>query len=164
MIWMKFLHVATIAVWGAGLLCLPALYLQRGGIPAGDRLQVLRRLVRHLYVRVISPAAFVAIASGTALIFQRGTFEAWFSIKLAFVGVLAVIHILTGLVIAKLFEESQYYPLWRFVAANTVTLAVIVAILFMVLGKPDLRLTLPEAMAEPGALGRIGRDLLGLPQ
>jgi len=159
MIWLKIVHLAAIAIWSAGLICLPALYARRADVPSRASRHRLQALARFLYVAVLSPAAFVAIGSGTVLIFVRQSFEPWFSLKLALVGVLATIHILTGLVIVRLFETGNVYPFWRFVAVTVATLAVVTAILVVVLAKPALPDLLPPAMAEPGALARLAAGL-----
>ena len=161
MIWLKLLHIAAIAVWSAGLVCLPGLYVRRAGVPGRESKHRLQAMVRFLYVAIVSPAAFLAIGSGTALIFLRQSFEPWFSLKLAFVGIMVTIHILTGLVIVRLFEAGNVYPLWRFVAVTAATLAVVTAILIVVLAKPPLPDLHPLAMAEPGALSRIVERLVG---
>lgn len=158
MLWVKGLHLATIAIWAAGLICLPGLYVQRAHVRNAQSLHRLQAMVRFLYVAVISPAAFVAVGSGIALIFLRETFEAWFSLKLAFVGAMVTIHILTGLVIIRLFEEGNVYPVWRFAAVTAVTVLVVTVILVVVLAKPQLPHLLPDAMFEPGALRRIADD------
>ena len=159
MIWLKLLHLAAIAVWSAGLICLPALYVQRAHVADKDSKHRLQAMVRFLYVAILSPAAFVAVGSGTALIFVRQSFEPWFTLKLVFVGALVTIHILTGLVIVRLFETGNVYPVWRFVAVTAATLLVVGAILFVVLAKPDLPDLMPAEMAEPGALKRLIGDL-----
>lgn len=155
MIWLKVVHLAAIAIWSGGLICLPGLYVQRAHVPDRQSLHRLQAMVRFLYVAVMSPAAFVAIGSGIALIFLRQTFENWFSLKLALVGVMVMIHILTGLVVIRLFDKGQVYPVWRFVAVTVFTVAVVSAILTVVLAKPDVPNLLPRAMSEPGALGRL---------
>lgn len=154
--WLKFIHVATIAIWAAGLISLPGLYVQRAHVSDDDQLYMLQRIVRSAYVRLISPAAFIAVASGIALIFLRETFVAWFSLKLLFVGILVVIHALTGLVIIRLFREGEVYPVWRFFAVTGLTLVVVVIILALVLAKPHIAIGYPAALGQPGAL----RDLL----
>ena len=108
----------------------------------------------------MSPAAFIAIGSGTALIFMRQTFEPWFGMKLLFVGLMAVLHTLTGLVVLRLFDEGEVYPVWRFVAVTIVTLAVVAAVLFLVLARPDIPFLLPAFLAEPGGLRRWLSDLI----
>lgn len=155
MLWIKLIHLATIAVWAAGLVSLPGLYVQRAHVPGKDSLHRLQAMVRFIYVAVISPAAFVAVGSGTALIFLREAFEPWFSLKLVLVGIMVTIHILTGLVIVRLFEEGNIYPVWRFVGVTAITVVVVTAILAVVLAKPAIPDILPDAMSEPGALRRL---------
>lgn len=155
MIWVKVIHIAAISLWSAGLICLPTLYVQRAHVPNEKSLHRLQALVRFLYVGAMSPAAFLGIGTGTALIFLRETWAPWFGVKLVFVGVMTVIHILTGIVIIRLFNEGQVYPVWRFVAVTSVTVVVVSVVLFLVLGKPGLPDLLPSALGEPGALQRI---------
>jgi uncharacterized membrane protein len=164
MIWLKFLHVAAIALWSAGLVSLPGLYLQRACVADGAPLHRLQALVRFVYVTVLSPAAFVAVGSGTALIFLRDTFEPWFSLKLVLVGLLVLVHILTGLVIIRLFEAGNIYPAWRSLTATAASLAVVSAILFVVLAKPALPDLVPDVMREPGGLRGLAVDLNPFPR
>lgn len=158
---LKFIHVAAIAMWCAGLIALPSLYVQRAHVKDGETLYRLQGQVRFAYVALISPSAFVAVASGAGLIFAAGTFVPWFSLKLAFVGVLVLIHIFTGLVIIRLFEEGEVYSVWRFVAVTGLTVAVTLTILILVLAKPELREgLLPQEFFSPGALRGIVLDLI----
>lgn len=156
----KFIHVATIALWAAGLIALPFLYWQRRGLD-GDGLHRLHAFTRFLYVALVSPAAFVAIGSGTVLVFLMGTYEAWFSAKLVAVAVMTGIHIFSGLMILRLFEPGQYYPAWRLALVVPLTLLVVGTILVLVLGKP--RLEWPDALLElftPGRLGEIAAPFI----
>ena len=107
----------------------------------------------------IPPGVVLPFDWVVGLIFLRETFEAWFTAKLAFVGALVTIHILTGLVIIRLFEAGNVYPVWRFAAVTATTVLVVAAILFIVLAKPDLPDLLPDAMSEPGALRRLVEPL-----
>ena len=158
--WMKLIHIAGIAIWMAGLVSLPGLYVQRAQVAEEDQLLRLQRMVRFAYVNLMSPAAFIAIASGTMLIFLREAFEPWLSAKLVLVGGLALIHTLTGLVIIRLFKEGEIYPVWRFIGTTVLTLALILGVLYLVLAKPSLDGTLlPEALSEPGGLQRLVEDL-----
>jgi putative membrane protein len=159
--WFKFLHVAAIAVWMAGLIGLPGLYVQRVHVEGSSELYRLQRVIRFIYLKLVSPAAFLAVASGTALIFLTESFEAWLSVKLAFVGGLALTHALTGLVIIRLFHAGQVYPPWRFVAVTVVTGALVLCVLVVVLAKPaiDFGLVLPAVLFEPGGLRRLFEDI-----
>lgn len=158
--WLKFIHIATIAIWAAGLISLPGLYVQRAHVADRDQLYTLQRIIRSAYVRLISPAAFLAIASGIALVFLRETFVAWFSLKLVFVAALVVIHALTGLVIIRLFREGEVYPVWRFVAVTALTIVIVLVILVLVLAKPHLDVAYPAALGQPGALRELLLDFI----
>lgn len=164
MVWLKFLHVAAISLWSAGLICLPGLYVQRTRVPGGEALHRLHALVRFVYVGAMSPAAFVAVASGTGLIFLQQTWAPWFGAKLFCVGMMVVIHVLTGLVVIRLFDEGETYPAWRFLAVTAVTAATVSAVLFLVLAKPVVPVLYPERMREPGSLGRLLADVIPSPR
>ncbi|WP_417582179.1 CopD family protein [Pelagibacterium sp.] len=159
---LKFLHIATISIWAAGLVCLPFLFAQRKDVEMPEAVDRLHGMVRFFYVVILSPSAFVAVGSGTGLIFLRSTFEPWFALKLMFVGIMVMIHILAGLLILKLFDETTRYSKLRFFVVTGGTLAVVSMILAIVSGKPDIdvsRLT-PDWMA-PGQLSEIAGNLLG---
>lgn len=159
-VWLKFLHISAIAIWAAGLIGLPGLFLQRTGL-AGDSLFRLQNLVRFAYVAIISPAAFLAIASGTALVFLNETFAPWFLLKLALIVLMVAAHTRTGMIIVRLFHDNQSYPMWRTITATIAVTLVITAILIVVLMKPaiddDL---LPRALSQPGALRSIVTNII----
>lgn len=155
MIWVKLVHLAAIAIWSAGIIGLPGLYVRRSGVGTKDDLHRLQSLVRHLYTFIVSPAAFIAVASGTALVFLREAWVPWFSVKLGLVGLMVGIHILTGLVIIRLFEHGRTYSLLRFASATTVSVTVVSLILIVVLAKPDIPDLLPQVISEPGGLNRL---------
>ena len=152
---LKFVHITAIAIWTAGLISLPSLYVQRAHVEDDDALYRMQRMTRFAFVALISPAAFIAVASGIALSFLRDVLSAWFSWKLAFVGLLAMFHVFSGLVVIRLFREGEVYPAWRFVLATASCCAVVVAILFLVLAKQAPDLSLPPIMSEPGGLKRL---------
>lgn len=156
---LKFVHVVSIAIWSGGLVCLPFLYLQRKKL-ADRSLYRLHNFTRFFYVGLVSPAAFVAVASGITLIFVQATFEPWFSVKLAMVAALVLIHVTSGAVILRLFEPGGVYPAWRFVAVTILTSLVVGGILVVVLGKPQW--AAPAWLATlfvPGTLGAMLADL-----
>ncbi len=155
MVWLKLIHVTAISIWSAGLVCLPGLYVRRSRVMDEASLHRLHALVRFLYVNALSPAAFIGIATGTALIFLRETWAPWFTVKLFLVGGLATIHVLTGLVIIRLFDEGRSYPAWRAVTTTATTLATALAIVVVVLAKPEIPSLVPDWMREPGALQRL---------
>lgn len=151
---LKVVHIAAISVWCAGLLCLPSLYIQRRSITRRDDLHRLQKMVRYAYIAVVSPLAFIAVASGIILIFTEKTFAPWFAAKLAFVGLMAFFHVLMGLVVIRLFRDGEEYPIWRFALATLLTGTTITCILWLVLAKPEIP-TVSEDIFRPGALREL---------
>ena len=159
---LKFIHLGTIAVWSAGLLSLPFLFWQRRALAAGPDLDRLHRIVRLVYVELTSPAAFIAIASGTALIFLQATFEEWFSIKMVLVGIMAMLHVVAGLVIHQLFSPKGRFGGFSFVSLAATYAVLITAILWVVLAKPHIDSNQFAAhLFEPGALSRLLHQSFG---
>lgn len=152
MIWIKFIHVAGIALWSAGLIALPFLFRQRRGL-AGQRLHELHSFTRFFYINLVSPAAFVSVASGTALILMQETYSNWFYAKLVGVSAMTGIHIFSGLAILTIFERTGQYHTGRFLLAVPLTIVVVGAILALVLGKPEMDWPAPiDSFFAPGAL------------
>jgi uncharacterized membrane protein len=109
---LKFVHLAAIAVWSGGLLVLPFLFWQRATVAAGPDLDRLHRLTRFVYVGMTSPAAVVAIGSGTALIFLKPPFRVVFpedGPRHRHV----MLHVLAGLVLGHLFLPTPAFGLSR---------------------------------------------------
>lgn len=139
-VWLKLLHVAALAIWSGGILLMPILLGQRQAAGEGPSLHRLHAFTRFAYITVISPSAFVAIASGTALILAREIFVPWFAVKLVFVGILVALHVWIGLLVLSIFDEGGRFARWR-VYAGVGTLSVVMsAIFWIVLAKPDLPL------------------------
>jgi len=151
----KLLHLTAISIWAGGLLTIPFLLWQRQGL-TGPPLHRLHGLVRTLYINILSPAAFVAIASGTALIFLRATFVEWFSVKLVIVGVLAALHVRAGLLVLRVFDADGAIGRRPAVVQTTATLATVSAILLIVLWKPQIdAMALAPDLFQPGQLGEF---------
>ncbi|WP_321927546.1 CopD family protein [Paraburkholderia guartelaensis] len=152
---LKFIHLGAIAIWSGGLIALPFLFGQRRGLTATTDLDRLHRITRLVYVELTSPAAFVAIASGTALIFLQATFVEWFSAKMVLVGIMAMLHVAAGLVMHQLFSPDGHFSRFSETVLSIAYVVVIVAIIWVVLAKPhiDSNLFAPH-LFEPGGLGR----------
>jgi len=156
MIWMtKLLHLGAISVWAGGLLVMPFLFRQRSGL-SDEPLHRLHRLVRTLYVSLLSPAAFVAIASGTALIFLQSTFIEWFSVKLLVVGILSALHVRAGLLVLAVFDPDGSISRGGALSMTAATVAAVTAILVVVLWKPLIDVDdLAPGLFQPGRLAEI---------
>ena len=157
----KFLHIAAISIWAAGLVALPLLYSQRRGLEGGA-LHNLHAFTRQLYVAIVSPAAFIGVGTGIVLIFLRETFTLWFALKLGLVGVLVGLHLGSGLLILRLFRpEGQRYGAVRFLAGTAMTVVVAVAIVGIVLAKPRIELSPgTRDLLRPGELHSFATELI----
>jgi uncharacterized membrane protein len=152
---LKFVHLAAIALWSGGLIVLPFLFWQRRTLEAGADLERLHRVTRLIYVELTSPAAFIAIGSGTALIFLQATFQEWFSLKMVLVGIMAMLHVAAGLVLVNLFLPEGRFSLLSYLALTSAYIAVITAIIWIVLAKPHIDANqFAVHLFEPGGLGR----------
>ncbi len=160
-VWLKLLHVATLSVWAGGLLLMPLLLGQRQAVGDGAPLHRLHAFTRFAYITVISPAAFLAIASGTALIFQREVVSPWFAAKLVLVGILVALHVWIGLVVLSVFEPEGRFARWRVGASVTALALVMTGIVWVVLAKPELPLgAIPEVFFQPGGLRALAAEFI----
>lgn len=158
----KAFHIAALVVWCAALLALPVLLglhqqAQKHRSAAQQELQYyqFRRLSHHTYTKLATPAAVLAIAAGTALIFAAQVFEVWLLAKLAAVAGMSLAHAWLGHLIVQSGERpmgwKMPWPGWAWVIA----LPCMALVLWLVLAKPDLSRALhllPDWMREPLAL------------
>ena len=152
---LKFIHLAAIAVWSGGLIVLPFLFWQRRTLQPGAELNRLHRIARLVYVDLTSPAAYIAIASGTGLIFLQATFAEWFSTKMVLVGLMAMLHVVAGLILVKLFLPNGRLGRTSCVALSIAYTVLITAVVWIVLAKPDIDANqFASQLFEPGGLQR----------
>lgn len=164
MLWLKIAHIASLIVWCGGLLILPGLFARRPAIESNAALYHLQRFARFAFVQAISPAAFLTVATGIALIFAREVFTPWMALKLVAVGILVVLHLRAGYVIQRVFEPDRHYPHWRRILSVTAVAGTVVAILALVLGKPSIDLgRLPLWLRQPGALQDLLDTIIPIP-
>lgn len=153
---LKFIHLAAISIWSAGLIVLPFLFWQRRTLQAGMDLDRLHRMTRFVYVGMTSPSAFIAIGSGTVLIFLQATFQEWFTIKMVLVGAMVMLHVAAGLVLARIFLPDGRFGRLPYVTLSSAYLILIIAIVWVALAKPHIDSNqFATALFEPGALGHI---------
>lgn len=162
--WLKAAHIAALCVWCAGLVFLPMLFLGRAERP---ELPVLKRLWRFTwfgYRAVISPAAVLAIATGTGLIFANNVFVPWLFLKLLAVGGMVLLHMSYGHVLEKLADRDRCFPRLGSFGLVVAAHLLIVAVLLLVLGKPGVDAEIfPEWMRRPGTGQELfGKELLQL--
>lgn len=148
----KFLHIAALCVWCAGLIGLPLVLARHQANDDQSEYARLRVMTHRAYTGIVTPAAVIAIVMGTALVFLRGLFVPWMFAKLVGVGVLVLLHAWIGHVTLIAGERQGNYDPPRGWPAMTVTIATsaTVAILLLVLSKPVLSDRLaPEWLMRP---------------
>jgi protoporphyrinogen IX oxidase len=149
MLWILVLHIVAVLSWCAAQLYLPVLIASlssgnekqassitsTGTLPAMPS-DIPRLLPRFVFTRISTPAALIAIVSGTAIFVLNRTMEAWFFAKLGLVAVLVMTHALTG----WLLLHAEIRPGRRTVLTCrvlSVVLAVLMSmIIWLVLAKP----------------------------
>lgn len=155
MLWLKFIHIAALAIWIAGLLYLPAMLIGHGRVTDRQEFVRIRLASRFAYLGLVSPAASIAVGAGGALLFVADALHPWMFLKLVAVGVLVVAHMQYGHVLANLAEEAATAPHRRLKIVEALVLASTLVILVLVLAKPAVPLDpLPARLLEPGLLSR----------
>jgi len=147
---LKALHIGMLGLWTAGLFALPRMLARHDPALGQTDYERIRRATHYGYTFVITPAAVLAIASGTLLVFLREAFVLWMLAKLVAVAALVAFHAWVGHTIVAVAETEGTHtppePLWP-----TVILTVpILAILTLVLAKPELgEIPMPGWLLEP---------------
>lgn len=135
--WLKLLHISAVIVWSGALLYLPAAvaataWAAPGAVPEQTR----PRLLRLLYTGLATPAALLAITSGTLLFVLHELLAVWLMAKLGLVGLMVLGHGACGLLVLRA-ERGQFrfvrVAAWCILGA---TLLWLVAIAWLVLRKP----------------------------
>ncbi|KRE17736.1 hypothetical protein ASE63_00580 [Bosea sp. Root381] len=142
---LKFIHIAGLATWCAGLLILPLLLARADNPVRAGEASRMRIFAHYAYNFGVSPAAVVTTVAGGALLFARWVFEPWMFAKLGLIGMMVVLHTYIGHCVARLGEEGYVRPLVPPAVLVAAGLSTMAAILFVVLAKPALG---PEIMPD----------------
>lgn len=146
----KALHLMALIVWCGGLVMLPLMLARHDPAISAFDYALIRRSTHLTYTIVVTPAAVIAVVAGTWLIFLRGTFVPWFFAKLVFVSLLLVLHAWIGHTIVSIAEEPGTHRAPNPYLPASGVMACALAILVLVLGKPDFGwLSFPEWLSAP---------------
>lgn len=143
MLWVLVLHIIALLFWAAALLYMPPLVAavdtRRAEISESPAHHA--SLARFIHTHVATPAALVAIMSGTAVFLLDRTAEVWLVAKLTLVTGMVICHAFAGLLILRAEREAaRRTRLWAWLLA--VTLCVLmVGVVWLVLAKPTLEET-----------------------
>jgi len=104
----KLVHIAAIVVWAAGLLYLPGLFAAHPARAGSEEpFRRLRHQTRLVYVGLMSPAAVIAVVSGTILVFLAASLGGWMVLKLFAVTGMVLLHVYMGRLMGLLYERPD---------------------------------------------------------
>lgn len=137
--WIKLLHIGAVIVW-CGALPYLALATATGLRTGAGSLAPARTslLLRWVYVGVATPAALLAIASGTVIFSLHGPLTAWLVAKLALVALLVLLHAGCGWLLLRREQGRGSGPAVLGPALAGLASLLLVAVAWLVLGKPDV--------------------------
>lgn len=154
--WVMSAHIVTLGLWSAALLILAGLY---AAPPAADERAALHRhalMCRYVFVILGSPAAVLAILTGSALVALRGVDGSWLLAKLAVVAMMGMYHVYCGhLLHAQEQGPLPAPPFWKPPLLILVPILLISTILVLVLAKPDVVLE-HQIAPQPAGYGDQG--------
>jgi len=133
---LKLLHFIALIGWCGALLYLPAL------IAAGTRSSEAlfyrdhAHLTRLVFTLVATPAALLAIGSGTLLFVQGSVFDPWLILKLSAVAGMVLCHALCGVLILRIEQTPERAIGRQCLGLGTLMVALIAVTLWLVLAKP----------------------------
>lgn len=132
--WLKLLHISAVIIWCGSILYLPTL-LRHSASPLTERGAAWRQWPRNVFTGVATPAALVAIASGTVIFVASALVQPWLTYKLAAVALLVLCHGLCGMLVIRA-EAGQLGACRMCHALSVLMLLVLLAIAWLVLRKP----------------------------
>lgn len=127
---LKLLHFAALVGWCGLLLYLPTLL----AAAARDADPVPSGLARQLFVTAATPAALLAIATGTALFLADGIVALWLVAKLGMVTGMVLCHLTCGALILRAEQATAVSRGPGMLGA--LTAAFVGATLWLALAKP----------------------------
>jgi len=140
--WLKFGHIAAMAVWFTGLFFLPRLFIvhlrDRDALDGGR----FNTIGKTLYYGIMTPAGVLTVILGTVLI-GYGFQGAWLPAKLALVAVAVLLHAYSGMLLFELGRGRARHgmPVYRLLSWTPLVLLLAIAAL---------------AAAKPGSLPPLG--------
>ncbi len=133
---LKLLHFVGLLCWCGTLLYLPAL------IAAGTRrtdplfYRDHAHLTRMVFNLIATPAALIAIGSGTALFLRDGIMAGWLIVKLSTVAGMVLCHALCGVLVLRVERAPELSVSLRSRFLGLLIATFITATLWLVLAKP----------------------------
>jgi protoporphyrinogen IX oxidase len=136
--WLLLLHIAGLVGWCALLMYLPVLIPSATGAARdAESTWGLFPTPRFVFALLATPAALLAIVSGTGLFLLNQVHTPWLVLKLTAVSGMVVCHTLFGVLILRQHDEPTRDLALPCALLGAASAACIAAALWLVLAKPD---------------------------
>ena len=130
------IHVVFLLLWAGTLIYFPTMVVEEACAADAGEARRMMLMQRWIYAQVMTPAALLAVATGTALVFDRGFTGGWFPVKLVLVMLMAFFHMYCGTLLVAESRHGAGGPLRYYRALPIVPLALAAAVVLLVTGKP----------------------------
>lgn len=135
--WLKLLHIVAIASWSGMLLYLPALVVTNSHARNWHGTELNGHVfARYLFTHGATPAALVAIFTGTLLFVKDATTDGWMVLKLFSVAGLVLCHVACGFLVLRAEQQPAIRRLGVSSTLGTGMVLFILLTLGLVLGRP----------------------------
>ncbi|MGY6275128.1 CopD family protein [Methylomonas sp. MgM2] len=136
MIWLLLLHISAVVCWCGSLLYLFAFTAGVSSQPTPDERQRHLALILKVFSHFATPAALIAIISGTILFVTAGIASHWLIIKLTLVTALVLCHAVGGWIILSAEKSPARDLTLPCTLSGVMVVMLIPAIVWVVLTKP----------------------------
>lgn len=136
MLWLLLLHIVAVLSWCASLLYLPALIASWASQQSATSQQRLMDVVVLIYRLFMTPAALIAIVTGTTIFLLEEIAESWLILKLTLVFFLVLCHAFSGWIILHDQRASSQKLVLSCILLGAGIVILILAILWVMLTKP----------------------------
>lgn len=148
--YLKAVHISMIAVWTAGLFALPMMMARHENAVGQADFSRIRQATHRSYTLLVTPAAVIAIATGTVLIFLSEAFTLWMFAKLVCVALMVAFHAWIGGTLVEVAETEGSHAPPAPVLPLVLVMVPILGVLTFVLAKPDLSgVPVPDWLTRP---------------
>lgn len=138
MAWLKALHIIFLILWCTGLFYMPALFAHYAGATDAREKHRMRIITRFTFIVIASPAAVLAIVTGTVLVYATAVQGVWLPAKLAVVALMGFFHVYCGRRVVEL-ESGEHIAKRSFhIGLVLVPFILVSTVLWLVLAKPVL--------------------------
>ena len=134
--WIKIIHISFMVAWMAGLLYLPRIFVYHKENEKENKAVDIFKIMEHkLYHYIMYPSMIIVWVSGLYLGHVLG-FDTWLIVKIGFVILLTVYHILLGYYLNQFKLDRQELSSRFFRLINEIPFVILFIILILVIMKP----------------------------